>query len=244
MTSALDLRLGIDVGGTHTDAVILDLDNTVLAKTKQTTTQDVTTGIRNAIAAVVSHEGIGADRISHVMLGTTHATNAVLERRRLHQVAVLRVGSPSSLAVRPLYGWPTDLVAAVGGHTCIVGGGFEYDGREIVPFDSVATREFFASVAGSVDAVAVTSVFSPMSFDHELAAAEIARQELGENVVLSLSHEVGTLGLLPRENATVLNAALTGVAREVADCTHRGARQPQHRRGGVLRAERRHVDGA
>lgn len=216
MAFRLDLRLGIDVGGTHTDAVILDRENTVVAKTKQPTSQDVTSGVRNAIAAVISQPAVQTSRISHVMLGTTHATNAVLERRRLHTVAVLRVGAPSSLAVRPLFGWPEDLVAAVGGYAEIVSGGFEYDGREIVPFDAEATREFFLSVKGKVDAVAISAVFSPMSADHELAAASIARDVLGPDLIISLSHEIGSLGLLPRENATVLNAALTGVAREVA----------------------------
>lgn len=97
-----DLRLGIDVGGTNTDAVILDLEDQVVARSKQSTTTDVTSGIQAAIAAVVA-AGLDKSRITHVMLGTTHATNAVLERRRLHKVAVLRVGAPSILAVRPMY---------------------------------------------------------------------------------------------------------------------------------------------
>ena len=217
MAFRLDLRLGIDVGGTHTDSVVLDRDNNVLAKTKQPTSLDVTTGVRAAIAAVISQPGVETARISHVMLGTTHATNAVLERRRLHSVAVLRVGAPSALAVRPLFGWPEDLVAAIGGYSEIVRGGFEYDGREIVSFDAEATRAFFMSVKGKVDAVAISAVFSPMSGAHELAAADIARDVLGDDIIVSLSHEIGSLGLLPRENATVLNAALTEVAREVAD---------------------------
>ena len=217
MSSKLDLRLGIDVGGTHTDAVILDSENVVLAKTKQPTSLDVTGGVRAAIAAVVAQPGIERGRITHVMLGTTHATNAVLERRRLREVAVLRVGAPSSLAVRPLFGWPEDLVSAVGGRATVVRGGFEYDGREIVPFDADATRAFFDSVSGQVEAVAISAVFSPMSAAHELAAADIARDVLGAEVSISLSHEIGTLGLLPRENATVLNAALGGVAAEVAE---------------------------
>ena len=141
----------------------------------------------------------------------------MLERRRLHSVAVLRVGAPSSTAVRPFFGWPDELVAAVGGHARIVRGGVEYDGREIVPFDAADTRSFFESVRGRVDAVAISAVFSPMSPDHELAAADIARDVLGSDVIVSLSHEIGSLGLIPRENATILNAALTAVAREVAD---------------------------
>ena len=216
MPFKLDLRLGIDVGGTHTDAVILDRDNNVVAKTKQPTSEDVTGGINAAIAAVIERSGVDTARISHVMLGTTHATNAVLERRRLHGVAVLRVGAPSSNAVPPLFGWPADLVAAVGGRSAIVRGGFEYNGREIVPFDAAATREFFRAAAGEVDSVAISAVFSPISAAHEIAAADIAREVLGPDVTISLSHEIGSLGLLPRENATVLNAALTGVAREVA----------------------------
>ena len=216
MASGFDLRLGIDVGGTNTDAVVLDRDNKVIAKTKQSTTADVTTGIKNAIDAVASAGSIEVSRLSHVMLGTTHATNAVLERQRLQRVAVLRVGAPSSTAVRPMYGWPEDLVAAVGGISQVVGGGFEYTGREVVPFDFAATTEFFESAAGKVDAVAISAVFSPISSAHEIAAAAIAREVLGEDIPISLSHEIGSLGLLPRENATILNAALTGVARAVA----------------------------
>jgi len=211
-----DLRLGIDVGGTNTDAVILDLEDRVVARSKQSTTTDVTSGIQAAIAAVVA-AGLDKSRITHVMLGTTHATNAVLERRRLHKVAVLRVGAPSSLAVRPMYSWPEDLVAAVGGHSTVVRGGFEYDGREVVPFDAEATRTFFTDLVGKVEAVAISAVFSPISGEHESQAAAIAREVLGDDVVISLSHLVGSLGLLPRENATILNAALTGVARDIAN---------------------------
>lgn len=219
MTSTLDLRLGIDVGGTNTDAVILDRDDRVVAKTKQPTTLDVTGGIEQAIAAVLA--GADVRRITHVMLSTTHATNAVVERRRLHRVAVLRVGKPSSLSVNPMFGWPPELVACIGEHVTIVDGGFEYDGRPIVPFDHEATRAFLTSAAGQVDAVAISSVYSPVSPEHELEAAEIAREVLGASTPISLSHEVGSLGLLERENATILNAALTSVAGDVAAALRR-----------------------
>ena len=62
----------------------------------------------------------------------------------------------------------------------------------------------------------MTSVFSPVAPEQELAAADVARRELGAGVPVSLSHEIGSLGLLERENATVLNAALVGVAAELA----------------------------
>ncbi|HEX3492748.1 MAG TPA: hydantoinase/oxoprolinase family protein, partial [Streptosporangiaceae bacterium] len=212
---ALDYRLGIDVGGTNTDAVILDRSDQVLAKAKVPTTPDVTGGIVAALDAVIATDGIDAARITHAMLGTTHATNAVLERRRLHRVAVIRIGAPATLGVRPMFEWPADLTAVVSAGATVVPGGIEFDGRDLSPFDGDAVADFLATVAGRCDGVAITSVFAPVSPRHELLAAEVVKRELGE-VHISLSHEIGSVGLLERENATILNAALTGVAGDVA----------------------------
>ena len=211
-----DLRVGIDVGGTNTDAVVLDRAGTLLAKAKVPTTADVTGGITSVLDAILACDGVVRERITHVMLGTTHATNAVLERRNLNRVAVLRIGAPATLAVRPLFRWPSDLREAVSGGEAVVRGGIEFDGRDLVPFDVEETRRFLEGVAGTVDGVAISSVFAPVSDRHELAAAEVARAVLGDDVHLSLSHEIGSVGLLERENATVLNGALVRVAREVA----------------------------
>ena len=211
---ALDYRLGIDVGGTNTDAVILDRSDQVLAKAKVPTTPDVTGGILTALDTVISTAGIAASRITHAMLGTTHATNAVLERRKLGRVAVIRIGAPATLGVRPMFEWPADLTAVVSAGAVIVPGGIEFDGRDLSPFDEDAVARFLSSVAGGCDAVAITSVFAPVSPRHELLAAEIVKRELGE-IHVSLSHEIGSVGLLERENATILNAALVGVAGDV-----------------------------
>ena len=211
----LDLRLGIDVGGTNTDAVVLDRNDALLAKAKVPTTAEVTGGIAAALEQAIDRLGAGRDRITHVMLGTTHATNAVLQRRNLRRVAVVRIGGPATHAIRPLLTWPRDLRDAVSAGEVIVDGGSEFDGREIVPFDSDGLRRFLATVA-PVDGVAVTGVFASVSSDHELAAAEVVREELGD-VHVSLSHEIGSVGLLERENATVLNAALVAVARGVGE---------------------------
>ena len=71
-----DLRLGVDVGGTNTDAVVLDAEDRLLAKAKVPTTPDVTKGIEAALAGVA--EQVDRARITHAMFGTTHATNAIL----------------------------------------------------------------------------------------------------------------------------------------------------------------------
>ena len=216
MGSRLELRLGIDVGGTNTDAVVLDRDDRLLARAKVPTTPDVSSGIAAAAAAAVADLGADRGRITHAMLGTTHATNAVLERRHLRRVAVIRIGAPATFAIRPLFGWPEDLRATISVGEEIVRGGFEFDGREIVALDPDEIARFAASVAGRAECVAISSVFAPVSAEHELTARDIVRKELGHDVPVSLSHEIGSIGLLERENATVLNAALTGVAHDVA----------------------------
>ena len=212
----LDLRMGIDVGGTNTDAVVLDRDGKLLAKVKRSTTADVSEGVRAAIDAVVSAPGVDRARITHVMLGTTHATNAIVERRNLERVAVIRIGSPSSEAVRPLFGWPADLREAISVAETIVEGGIEFDGKEIVPFDPAAVSRFLEPLQGEVDSIAITSIFAPVSARHELAAEAIVRDLMGSAVHVSLSHEIGSIGLLERENACVLNAALVSVVEDVA----------------------------
>ncbi len=215
----LDLRLGIDVGGTNTDAVIMDRQDRLLAKAKVAGTEDVTGGIDQAIARVLAAPGVEPGRVSHVMLGTTHATNAILERRKLGRVALVRIGSPATHAVRPLFGWPQDLREALSAGEVIIGGGIEFDGRELAPFDPEALARFLGEVSSRADAVAVSCVFSPVSARHELRAQEIVRRELGD-IHISLSHQIGSVGLLERENATALNAALVGVAREVTTAVH------------------------
>jgi N-methylhydantoinase A/oxoprolinase/acetone carboxylase beta subunit len=214
-----DCRLGLDVGGTNTDAVIMDGADRVIAKAKVPGTPDITSGIVAAIDAVLRAPEATPERISHVMLGTTHATNAVLERRHLRRIAVIRIGGPATHSIRPMFGWPADLTAAVSAGAVIVDGGIEFDGRDLSPLDTEAITRFLGEVAGTADGVAITSVFAPVSARHELAAAEIVKRELGERH-MSLSHEVGSLGLIERENATILNGALAGVANDVALAMH------------------------
>ena len=213
---APDCRLGIDVGGTNTDAVIMDAADRVVAKAKVPCTPDITGGIMAAIDSVLQAPGVDPQRITHVMLGTTHATNAVLERRKLRRVAVVRLGGPATHSIRPMFEWPKDLAAAVSVGAGIIDGGIEFDGRDLSPLDTDALARFLGRVGGSAQGVVITSVFAPVSARQELQAAEIVKRELGD-VHISLSHEIGSLGLLERENATILNSALAGVANDVAD---------------------------
>lgn len=213
----MSYRIGIDVGGTNTDAVILDDQLHPVASVKCPTTTPVGDGIDRAITEVLAASGLRPEQITHAMLGTTHATNAIVERARLNSVAVIRIGLPATESVPPLIGWPAELRTAIGDRQYLVRGGHEYDGREITAFDEERVREIATEVAGHATSVAIISVFSPVSADHELRAAQIVREVLGDDFPVSLSHEIGSIGLLERENATVLNAALFDVARATVE---------------------------
>jgi N-methylhydantoinase A/oxoprolinase/acetone carboxylase beta subunit len=208
-------RLGIDVGGTNTDAVVLDENDSPIAKTKTPTTEDISSGIVDALDDVLAASGVGADDLDSVMLGTTHATNAIAERRGLNEVGVLRIGAPATESIRPLLEWPDDLAAAIGDNVAILDGGHEFDGRELNDLDETQVRNQIREFRG-VDAFAVTSVFSPVRDDHESRVAELIHEEVADSVPISLSNQIGSVGLLERENATTLNAALTSVAEEAA----------------------------
>ncbi|POF32161.1 hydantoinase/oxoprolinase family protein [Roseibium marinum] len=208
------MRVGIDVGGTNTDAVILDGD-TVVAACKSPTTLDVSSGISAALSVVMGDSGVQPDAIDAVMIGTTHFTNAVVERRRLLEVAAIRIGLPATRGVPPMTDWPADLADTLGRHTFMLHGGHEFDGREIAPLDEAGLLEVAKEIrARGIRSAAITSVFSPVTAVMELRAAEILREEC-PGVALSLSHEIGRVGFLERENAAIMNACLAELSVKV-----------------------------
>ena len=203
--------IGVDVGGTNTDAVLMD-GVTLLAMAKLPTTPDVTSGIVAALEAVLSQRPRRTGRIDGVMVGTTHFTNALLERKGLLPTAVVRLALPATKLLPPLVDWPSALKESIGGFTYMVHGGHEFDGREISP---LGVAELKAAVQEmlrhGVQAVAICGVFSPVNPAHETAAAAIINQEAPQ-LRIALSHDNGRIGILERENAATLNACLGEVA--------------------------------
>lgn len=209
----MSLRIGIDVGGTNTDAVLMR-GTEVVAKIKTPTTEDVTSGITTALNHVLDVSGTSTTDIAGVMIGTTHFTNAVVERRRLKPTAAVRLGLPATAALPPMVDWPDDLADTLGRHTYLCHGGHEFDGREISKFDPDEIRTVAADIASKgIDSIAVSSVFSPVNQEMEHRAAEILTAEV-PGASVTISSEIGRIGLLERENAAILNACLRNLARE------------------------------
>ncbi|TCO44715.1 hydantoinase/oxoprolinase N-terminal domain-containing protein [Actinocrispum wychmicini] len=216
------MRIGIDVGGTNTDAVLLADDNRLLASVKTPTTPRVTEGVAWAVTDLLAAAAAAGvidriDDVSAVMIGTTHFTNALVQRRGLTPTAVVRLALPATGALPPLVGWPKDLRAAIGDRHYLVHGGYEYDGVELATMDPDEIRRVAADMAGrGIRSVAISSVFAPVNNEMELRAAEILRAEVPD-LVVSCSHEFGRIGLLERENATVLNSSLIDLAGRIVD---------------------------
>ena len=96
--------------------------------------------------------------------------------------------------------------------TFILHGGHEYDGKEIAAFQEKEISRAIRQLKGKVDSVAITGIFSPVNSAHETKLRDRLQQELGDKVSITLSYEIGSIGLLERENATVLNSALMKTA--------------------------------
>ncbi len=211
------MRIGIDVGGTNTDAVLMD-GMKVLAGVKRATTSDITSGIVAALDGLTEQRAFEPAEIEAVMIGTTHFVNALVEAKRLAPTAALRLGLPATSSLPPFCDWPARLVEAVGGRGYLAHGGHEFDGRTISALDAAEIRRHAADMAAAgIRSVAVSAVFSPVNADFEREAAAILAEELGADVAISLSHEIGRMGLLERENATIINAALRELAGTVVD---------------------------
>jgi N-methylhydantoinase A/oxoprolinase/acetone carboxylase beta subunit len=209
-------RIGIDVGGTNTDAVLLE-EGRVVRAVKSPTTEDVTGGILAALDLLRRHPQVTQGRIDGVVIGTTHFINAVVQRRHLAKIAAVRIGMPAAASLPPFCDWPRDLAAQVAGETFMLEGGHDYDGREIMPFDEAAMRAAAQRIREmGISSVGIAAIFSPLDPSHEERAAAILAAEC-PGVSVTLSHKLGRIGLLERENAALLNAALGPLAKLTID---------------------------
>lgn len=226
--SSKRLRIGVDVGGTNTDGVIIDPSLTstpnkgIIAYHKSPTTTNPSDGINAAITHmfISTTPAIDPKDVASVTIGTTHFVNAVVERdaKRLCKVAVLRLAGPFGKHAPPCVDWPEDMRELVLGHWGSVLGGLEVDGNLISELDEAALREECKVIKEKgIRSIVVDGVFSPIDtvYKQEERAAEIVREEFaGEGAVdVVLSKEVANLGFIERENAAILNAAILPFAR-------------------------------
>eukprot|EP01105_Mastigella_eilhardi_P025552 TRINITY_DN698_c0_g1_i4.p1 TRINITY_DN698_c0_g1~~TRINITY_DN698_c0_g1_i4.p1 ORF type:complete len:936 (+),score=202.97 TRINITY_DN698_c0_g1_i4:164-2809(+) len=157
---------------------------------------------------------VRAEEVASVTIGTTSFINALLQRRGLARVAIVRLAGPGSEAVPPLCDFPADLREHVEGMWRIVPGGYEYNGNEAAPLDEGFLRQACRDAkALGLHVFALSCAFATLKSDMEKRAADIIREEV-PNVMLTISSDLHQMNLLQRENATILNSCLLPLARK------------------------------
>eukprot|EP00094_Tigriopus_californicus_P009909 TCALIF_09555-PA protein Name:"Similar to MJ0964 Uncharacterized protein MJ0964 (Methanocaldococcus jannaschii (strain ATCC 43067 / DSM 2661 / JAL-1 / JCM 10045 / NBRC 100440))" AED:0.00 eAED:0.00 QI:159/1/1/1/1/1/5/0/306 len=200
--------IGVDVGGTNSDCVIIQ-DGQVLAWTKEITSQDITTGVKDVVAKTLQKlDSQAYSKIQRISLGTTHFLNAVIQKRGLARVSVIRLCGPASRALPPFIDITHELNRHIKGDYYMVDGGFYISGQEFMPINEKEIVEVAKQIkVSNVRNVVVSGLFSPHDNSQEEKVASILRHEIPE-ISLTLSHAIGQTGLLERENASILNECL------------------------------------
>jgi N-methylhydantoinase A/oxoprolinase/acetone carboxylase beta subunit len=201
--------IGIDIGGTNTDAVLVNENGAIISFTKQPTTNPVYIGFKNAIEFLLEESSIAKENIVKVIIGTTHCTNALLQGKNLYKVGLIRIAGQRPKTFPPCIEWKNNLAEKffVGCET--IAGGNECDGNEISEFDFQECIEAINSLKDKgMEALAITGVFAPLFKNHENKVLELAKKQLSNDFPITISSEIGNIGIIERENATILNSSL------------------------------------
>lgn len=192
-------QLGIDTGGTYTDAVLVDDNQQVVAKNKSLTTAfDLTIGIGNAISSMPAEL---LPEVNLVALSTTLSTNSVVEGRGA-PVSILLPGYDESQVERSgLYGiLEREFVT-------LLAGGHNATGGEVMPVDMARARAVILEQQNSVSAFAISSMFGTRNSSHEIALRDLVKELTGKPV--ACGHELASsLGAPRRALTAALNARM------------------------------------
>jgi len=210
------IRVGVDVGGTNTDAVVMK-GQKFLGGAKRPTTEDILTGVENAIQAALGEAKTSSDSVDVLIIGTTHFVNALVQRTKLAQTGLIRMCLPSGSSILPFSDWPESLVNGMKGSCKLVKGGYEMDGNEISPLDKDELIDAAKELSDlGCNQIAISSVFATVRGDMEDEALELISKAMPE-LSITLSKSIGGMGLLERENAAIINASLKPLAGEVVE---------------------------
>jgi N-methylhydantoinase A/oxoprolinase/acetone carboxylase beta subunit len=201
----MGVSLGVDTGGTYTDAVLVKDEQTVLAAAKALTTRhDLAEGIGLAVEAVLREAGVAPSSISLASLSTTLATNALIEGQG-ERVGLVLIGFAEADMRRH------GLAEALGDDpVCVVAGGHDHAGEAVRPLDEAALRAWLERAGEAVSGFAVAAQFATRNPAHERRAQELVSAITGKPV--SCSHQLSARLNGPKRSLTaLLNARLIGM---------------------------------
>ncbi len=222
----MSYRLGVDVGGTFTDLLLIDEDSgrTFTAKVPSTP-QDSSIGVLNGVARICEESGVDPAHIRRVMHGTTVATNAVLTGKGARVGLVTTTGFGQVLQVARSFcpgglgGWVSyvkkPLLAPLS-LTVEAVERIDAAGEVVTPLDEAALRQTLQELKSKdeIEALTICFINAYVNGEHEVQARHIAREVFGDALPISISSEVvPEMQEYERTETTVVNSY---VAPEVA----------------------------
>lgn len=218
------LLIGVDVGGTNTDSVLIDPllisnpDEGVISWNKAVTTKNISDGIQEGITSLFkSRPDVKKEEVASVTIGTTHFINALIEQdeSRLANVAVLRLCGPYSHQVPPFSDFPTGLRHIMEGHVGFLKGGYHVDGRSISDIDEAELLQHVEEIRSKgIKSVVVIGVFASLNHEQELKVKDFIVDKIPDCKVV-MSHQISGVGFIERENASIINASILPFAEKI-----------------------------
>ncbi|MHC8508766.1 MAG: hydantoinase/oxoprolinase N-terminal domain-containing protein [Rhodospirillales bacterium] len=212
--------MGIDTGGTFTDAVLYDDEaGAVIASAKALTTpHDLAVGVGGAVERVMAESGAGGGAVRLVSLSTTLATNALVEGRR-GRVCLVSIGHADADLARG------GLMEALGDDPLIrISGGHDATGGEAAPLDEAALTAALDNLAPGAAGFAAAAMFATRNPAHEIRVRDIIRERTG--LAVTCSHELSSKLDSPRRALTsVLNARLIGLITDLIEAAETRLKQ-------------------
>ncbi|WP_270725131.1 hydantoinase/oxoprolinase family protein [Shimia sp. Alg240-R146] len=201
----MSLSLGVDTGGTYTDAVLIRDESDVIASAKALTTRhDLAEGIGAAVSAVLTEAAVNPSDVTLASLSTTLATNALVEGQG-ERVGLILIGFDAADLKK--HGLDE---ALAGDPVVVLAGGHDHAGGEVAPLDQPALRDWVGVHGAAVSGFAVASQFATRNPAHEQQAAALVAALTGRPV--SASHHLSAKLNGPKRALTaLLNARLIGM---------------------------------
>jgi N-methylhydantoinase A len=225
-------RLGVDVGGTFTDVLLVEEGTGTSYRAKTASTpRDQSIGVLNGIQKVCRDAGIEMSEVAQVLHGTTVATNAILEGRGARVGLVTTLGFRQVLQIARSYVpgglagwiiWPKPEPLAKLEHTVEVAGRIAADGTVVTPLDEEQARASLRRLAGAgIEALTISLINSYANDEHERRIAELAAEELPGIPVSLSSHVLPEMREYERTVTTVANSYVQPeVSRYVRNLDH------------------------
>lgn len=198
--------IGIDTGGTFTDGVLMHYRSRKVENTSKqlTTRHDLKIGVINVLKDLKIKENYD---IRLVGISSTLATNSIAEERA-RKVGLLLIGYDRQLIkdYKLFKKFATDTI-------CYADGGHNAQGIEKMPLDEERIRKWLSTVKHKIDAVAISSYFSPLNTVHEDRAFEIIKEETDLPVVLG-NQLTSKIDSVKRAATASINASLVAVMKD------------------------------